>query len=396
MNSRSGTEYCFSSGARELSRRTMVSWLPQIGERKKLMKKTLDDPEARRLRESADNILKQMKTPDISFQGPVVVLTGSCAAADESRMADFQPLMDQALHHFSGTVISGGTLNGIGKLAGNLQENHPSGLLQAMAYRPRSLPAHASPLEPVQMWIDLLASGMDPGQIKLVGIGGGDISAFEYRLTLTLGAQVDIITGSGRATDELLTDPAWKNSPTLLPLVSDRMTVKLFISDPDSPLTDDQVEELAIQAHEIDHHKRMQALPKNPNLQPWRSLLPDFQNFNRHQVIFSAQILQQAGFEIIAATPGEEFVSPDFTPEEIEWMAEMEHGRWNVERLRAGWRYGREKDEHAKISPYLVAWDDLSDEIKGYNREAVCEFPFLLWQVGLNVINFSVRVCNHS
>ncbi|WP_024335508.1 RyR domain-containing protein [Desulfotignum balticum] len=364
--------------------------------------KSLNEPDVRRLREAADNSLQQMKTPDITYQGPVVVLAGSCAAADESRMAGFQPLLDQAFAHFAGTVISGGTLSGVGKLAGSLQENHPSGQLQAMAYLPRSMPAHArpdvryhrhimttgldfSPLEPLQMWIDLLASGMDPGQIKVVGIGGGDISAFEYRLALTLGARAGILTDSGRAADELLTDPAWKDSPTLLPLVPDRMTVKLFISDPVSPLTDDQVEALAIHAHATYCQKRMQALPKDPNLQPWESLLPDFQNSNRQQIICSTQILQQAGFEIIAATPGEELVPPDFTQKEIEWMAEMEHGRWNVERLRAGWRYGREKDEHAKISPYLVTWDDLSDEIKGYDREAVCEFPSLLWTAGLKI-----------
>jgi hypothetical protein len=56
-----------------------------------------------------------------------------------------------------------------------------------------------------------------------------------------------------------------------------------------------------------------------------------------------------------------------------------------MQRLRAGWRYGREKDEHAKISPDLVAWDDLRDEIKGYDRDAVLEFPSLLWQVGLKI-----------
>ena len=66
-------------------------------------------------------------------------------------------------------------------------------------------------------------------------------------------------------------------------------------------------------------------------------------------------------------------------------MSEMEHGRWNVERLRAGWRYGTEKNETARISPYLIPWKDLSKEIKGYDRDAVCDFPGLLWQVGLKV-----------
>jgi hypothetical protein len=56
-------------------------------------------------------------------------------------------------------------------------------------------------------------------------------------------------------------------------------------------------------------------LERHPDRMPWKFLLPIFQNSNRQQVICSAQILQQAGFEIVAARPGEEFVSPDFTPE---------------------------------------------------------------------------------
>ncbi len=47
--------------------------------------------------------------------------------------------------------------------------------------------------------------------IKLLGIGGGKISAFEYRLALIFGAKVGIlekISGSGL---KLLQDPAWQN-----------------------------------------------------------------------------------------------------------------------------------------------------------------------------------------
>jgi len=68
-------------------------------------------------------------------------------------------------------------------------------------------------------------------------------------------------------------------------------------------------------------------------------------------------------------------------------MAEMEHGRWNVERLSAGWRFGPEKNEDERISPYLIPWQNLSPEIKGYDREAVCNFPKLLWDAGLKIVH---------
>ena len=56
-------------------------------------------------------------------------------------------------------------------------------------------------LGPLQYWTDIVASGIEPGQVKLVGIGGGAIAAVEYRMALALGAQVAIVEGSGRSAD---------------------------------------------------------------------------------------------------------------------------------------------------------------------------------------------------
>jgi hypothetical protein len=74
-----------------------------------------------------------------------------------------------------------------------------------------------------------------------------------------------------------------------------------------------------------------------------------------------------------------------FTAGEIEVMAELEHERWNRERLRAGWRYGPERDTERKISPYLVPWSELPDEIKEYDRETARGIPQLLAEVGIEI-----------
>jgi len=42
----------------------------------------------------------------------------------------------------------------------------------------------------------------------------------------------------------------------------------------------------------------------------------------------------------------------EFTPAEIEILAEMEHNRWVSERLFDGWVYGKKRDIEKKISPY--------------------------------------------
>jgi hypothetical protein len=69
----------------------------------------------------------------------------------------------------------------------------------------------------------------------------------------------------------------------------------------------------------------------------------------------------------------------------METMAEIEHGRWNAERLAAGWRYGRERDHDRKISPYLVSWTDLPPEIKQYDRDFITGLPAVLASAGLEV-----------
>jgi hypothetical protein len=59
-------------------------------------------------------------------------------------------------------------------------------------------------------------------------------------------------------------------------------------------------------------------------------------------------------------------------------LAEMEHNRWNAERLMGGWRYGATRDDRLKIHPCLIPFARLRDDIKGYDRKAGPElFNFL-------------------
>jgi len=67
-------------------------------------------------------------------------------------------------------------------------------------------------------------------------------------------------------------------------------------------------------------------------------------------------------------------------------MAEMEHGRWNVERLLDGWTFGEKRDHQKKKSPYLVPWPDLPDDIKKYDRDAVKGIPGKLKKLNYEII----------
>jgi hypothetical protein len=74
------------------------------------------------------------------------------------------------------------------------------------------------------------------------------------------------------------------------------------------------------------------------------------------------------------------------TEEQIEQLAEVEHGRYNIERLMAGWRLG---DRHIRrlTSPHLKSWKDLTYEVQNYDREAVRNIGAALEDLGWGVTN---------
>jgi hypothetical protein len=77
--------------------------------------------------------------------------------------------------------------------------------------------------------MDLIASGISPSQVKLIGLNGGEIAAYEYRLALMLGASVGVIESSGREASRLFKDPDWRNSKNLLNLSADGQELAAFI-----------------------------------------------------------------------------------------------------------------------------------------------------------------------
>ena len=118
-------------------------------------------------------------------------------------------------------------------------------------------------------------------------------------------------------------------------------------------------------------------------MRPWDELDPSYQHASRQQALYSVRILETAGFEV-RKVEGKPVLFHDFTKAEIEFMAELEHGRWNVERLTGGWRPGPRNDEK-KLNPALVPWKDLEEATRNYDRNAVAAFPKVLAVEGLEV-----------
>ena len=88
------------------------------------------------------------------------------------------------------------------------------------------------------------------------------------------------------------------------------------------------------------------------------------------------------GFVPISSHNG---VKVKLTPAEIEFLAEMEHDRFVIECRCEGWVYGQTRDVNNKISTYLVGWNELSDDVKEWDRNAVRRISDLLTRAGFEI-----------
>ena len=115
----------------------------------------------------------------------------------------------------------------------------------------------------------------------------------------------------------------------------------------------------------------------DPAMAPWEKLREDLKESNRQQADDLPEKLKAVGCDFAPVVDRKPKLM-EFTVEEIEIMAEMEHSRWNREKFMAGWSFGEKKDSAKKTHPCLVEWKDLSEQDKEKDRGAVRGIPELL------------------
>ncbi|MGD2067607.1 MAG: RyR domain-containing protein [Gemmatimonadota bacterium] len=350
--------------------------------------------------------LISMATPGAEpLMAPLTIVVGGADPRLEERMATYRELLLGGFADYGGTIISGGTTQGVPGLVGELGLTC-SERIHTVGYLPAFVPSGATvdrradryhelrstegrgftPLEPLQNWIDLLVSGIGPDEVKVVGINGGRIAAIEYRIALALGADVAVIADSGREVGRLTGDAYWSTAPRLLTLPGDPETLRAFLGGPpSSDLPGEVRDSLARAIHEEYRENRAsERLEDDLALRPWEELPDSLKASNRAQVLDIERKLRFLGYEIRKAD-GDELEPAPFSDDEVEQLARMEHGRWNVERLADGWERGEVKDVPRKISPHLLPWSELPESIQERDREAVRKIPELLEGVGLTV-----------
>jgi len=336
------------------------------------------------------------------IRGPVVIIAGTTQEFTDEKRDKLKHILEKGFKNFTGTIISGGTTAGVSGLVGDLQERY-KGILKTAGYYPGGIPMgriildsryeshrktpadNFSALEAAQYWTDIIGSDILPADVRVIGIGGGPISTAEYYIALALGAQVGIFDGSGGAAEALQSDNDWKNLPGIIRLLCDGETIRAFISKDITLLNADEREDLARKNHK--YYQDMQGphiLKTIPSLLDWEQLDKDLQESNRKWVDHTSTKLKEFGYSLRKSE--EKSITPvTFSEEQIEIMAEMEHGRWIVERIRQGWRYGKIKNIEKKISPYLIPWDQLSKEVQGWDRDPIRKLPQMLAEFGYEI-----------
>jgi len=215
----------------------------------------------------------------------------------------------------------------------------------------------------------------------------------EYKMALAIGAKVCLVGKLGGSAQVVAFDPDWKDLPNLYNIPNDPFTLWAFVNyEKPGSLGKEEVGQLAPRMHEFYRVKRMASfnpaketdIDKYRVIMEWDKLSPILQKSNINQVAFMEHIFNRGGFMFRKTENPAKILSHDKIAAH-DLMARLEHGRWNAERLLNGWSYGH-KDVLKKKTPYLVAWDELDDDIKTYDYDPLKNFPGLLAQIGFEVV----------
>lgn len=329
-----------------------------------------------------------------AIRGPVVIIAGGTGTSVEERLREYQELLLQAFDDYHGTIISGGTTSGVSSLVGDIGHHHAD-RIHTIGYLPDRLPDGTevdtryseirrtgddkfSALEPLCYWADLLASGIEPTEVKLLGINGGNVTAYEFRIALLVGASVGVIPESGREADRLLADEAWIRADNLHPVLDDPHTMRVFIDSGVAKIPAGLRETIGQAIHHEHRREQIAALPG------WDQLNPGLRESSMLQADHIWFKLKRIGCQTQRVTD-RKIALMTFTDNEVENLAEMEHGRWNLERLSHGWTLGENVDYERKRSPYLVSWADLPEHAREWDRQMVRKIPEYLAKVQLEI-----------
>ncbi len=130
------------------------------------------------------------------------------------------------------------------------------------------------------------------------------------------------------------------------------------------------------------HETYLSEVSEGPSAVPWERLPETYRESCRRQADHIHVKLARLG---LVARSGADLSMLNPTEEQVEDLSRLEHWRWCVDRWLDGWTLGATKDVLARTTPHLRPYDELSEEIKEFDRRAVRNMRNLLERAGLGV-----------
>jgi hypothetical protein len=190
--------------------------------------------------------IMDLATPGASpLSAPILIVAGGSDEASSLIVSRLRGPLLGALAGTAITLVSGGTTSGVSRLVGDLEAGLPS--TRAIGYLPSTIDrglqrdVRYSELrttdgrtfgvrEPLRYWADILTADLDPADVRLLAVGGGELSGLEYRTALAFGARVAVLMESGGEASALLRDRAWALSDRLVEISPTEGDVRTFIA----------------------------------------------------------------------------------------------------------------------------------------------------------------------
>lgn len=147
----------------------------------------------------------------------------------------------------------------------------------------------------------------------------------------------------------------------------------------------DNLEKLAIAIHQLYNQKQLERYPNKPLEYPRFSDLADSMKYsNLRQAMAIPVKLELIGCKMLPKDSAGTVVH-EFPMDVMEYLAKAEHDSWVQERLENGWVYGPVKNPEKKVTPYVVPYEELSEEIKDLDRDTIRNIPLLADMIGLGI-----------
>ena len=176
----------------------------------------------------------------------MVILAGGSSGAVDERMRGYAAVVREAMMGWEGTIVSGGTRQGVSALAGDLGETGA----RVIGYLPTVVPddvavdddprryaelrrsdgASFGAREPIRYWSDVVASGIEPGAVRLIALAGGRISPSSIASRSHWGRGSAPSRGSGDAATELLRRSTWSASGRVEELEPESDSIRAFLN----------------------------------------------------------------------------------------------------------------------------------------------------------------------